>query len=85
MNVAQLINSLITELSVTAKGLTAEDVGKFLESISLHEHVETFISQGIDGEVLLALEENDLKDLGVEKGFQRKKILTKYKTFLENK
>lgn len=79
------INSPITELSITAKGLTAEDVGKFLKSISLDDHEENFVSNGIDGETLLALDDNDLKELGVEKGFQRKKILIKYKTFLENK
>ena len=80
-------NFPITEKSITAqaKGLTAEDVGDFLRSIVLPQYVENFVSNGIDGETLLGLDDNDLKELGVEKGFQRKKILIKYKTFLENK
>ena len=82
-----LHNFPITEKSTSAKakGLTVEDVGAFLQSIGLPQYVETFVSNGIDGETLLGLDDNDLKELEVEKGFQRKKILIKYQTFLENK
>lgn len=87
ISVLSLYNFPITEKSITAqaKGLTAEDVGDFLRSIGLPQYVETFVSNGIDGETLLSLDDNDLKELEVEKRFQRKKILIKYKTFLENK
>lgn len=75
----------ITARSITAQGLTAEDIGEFLRSIDLPQYAESFVSEGIDGETLLGLHEDDLKDLGVKKGFHRKKIQIKYKTFLENK
>ena len=78
---------LIAEESITAKakGLTVKDVGAFLRSIGLPQYVETFVNNGIDGEILLGLEEDHLQGLDVEKAFQRRMIYIKYRTFLENK
>ena len=45
---------------------TADDVGKFLESISLAEHAKLFVEDGVDGETLLALNDKNLEEQGVK-------------------
>ena len=64
--------------------MTTQDVGAFLKSISLEEYVSIFEKNGIDGEVLFELGIEDLKELGISKQFQCKKVLRKFTSYLEN-
>ena len=47
----------------------------FLQDLELLEHLESFQSNGIDETILLSLNDNDLRDLGVSQLGHRKKIL----------
>ena len=40
--------------------------------------VELFIENEVDGILLLKLTDSDLKEMGVDNGFHRRKILTKF-------
>ncbi|CAL1533005.1 unnamed protein product [Lymnaea stagnalis] len=53
---------------------TLEEVGQWLESLSLGEYRESFMSHEITGAELLNLERRDLKDLGVTKVGHLKRI-----------
>ncbi|KAL8579647.1 hypothetical protein ACOMHN_025599 [Nucella lapillus] len=53
---------------------TADEVGAWLESLSLGEYRANFISHEIRGAELLSLERRDLKDLGVTKVGHLKRI-----------
>lgn len=52
-----------------------EEVGIWLEQLSLGEYRETFIRHDIRGSELLHLERRDLKDLGISKVGHMKRIL----------
>ena len=58
-----------------------EDVSKFLKENDLGKYCEKFISEFIDGEVLLDLEFDDLENFGMEKSDCDKliKLLQKFK------
>ncbi|XP_035826816.1 diacylglycerol kinase delta [Aplysia californica] len=53
---------------------TLEEVGQWLESLSLGEYRQSFLSHEITGAELLNLERRDLKDLGVTKVGHLKRI-----------
>ena len=61
--------------------MSAMDVGQFLKDIKLEVYAELFIENDIDGDILKDLNEKDLEELGVKKGFERKKILKKFKNY----
>nr|XP_006816467.1 PREDICTED: diacylglycerol kinase delta-like [Saccoglossus kowalevskii] len=56
-----------------------EDVGAWLDDLSLGEYKENFIRHDIRGSELLTLERRDLKDLGVTKVGHMKRILQSVK------
>jgi class 3 adenylate cyclase len=53
---------------------TIVDLGEFLSTLGLSQHVKTFADNDIDGAILLDLDENHLKELGLSLG-QRIKLL----------
>lgn len=53
----------------------ASEVGAWLNSLQLGEHIETFARNDITGRELLSLARRDLKDLGVTKVGHVKRIL----------
>ena len=63
--------------------ISAQDVGQFLKDIKLEVYTELFIAKDIDGETLNALDEKDLEEIGVKLGYERKKILTKFKNYMQ--
>ena len=77
------INILCTGSEEKAGNLTAEGVGQFLKEIKLEKFVELFIENGIDGETLIAFDDKDLEDMGIEKKYERTKILKKFKNYLQ--
>lgn len=76
-------------LKKKALTLSVEDVSKFLVSINLEEHIQLFKSNDVDGDLLWGIcdgqdkADNDLKDLGVGSGFHRRKIIRKFKPYLQ--
>ena len=44
-----------------------------------------FSDTGVDGALLLTFSLDDLKDIGVKRGFQAKMIYTKFRQYLEEK
>ncbi|KAJ8404597.1 hypothetical protein AAFF_G00334600 [Aldrovandia affinis] len=61
-----------------------EEVGVWLEQLSLGEYKETFIRHDIRGSELLHLERRDLKDLGISKVGHMKRILQGTKELAKN-
>jgi len=45
--------------------------------------VKVFSEEGVNGRLLFNLSDGDLKDLGVVSGFSRRKIITRFKEYLE--
>ena len=70
-------------LEAVAASLTVEHVAEFLSKWKLQKYVEIFRENDLDGALLLSLCEDDLKDLGVATGFDRRKILSKFKQYLQ--
>ena len=66
-----------------AKTLTVNDISEFLKGIKLANLTKLFSENDVDGRLLIRLTENSLKDLGVDNGFSRQKIVTKFKAHLE--
>ena len=58
-----------------AHGGSAMDVAAWLLELGLAEHAESFATNGVDAAVLLELTNDDLKDLGVAKLADRKRLL----------
>ena len=54
----------------------------FLEQNRLDKYSPIFQESGIDGDLLLEADDRVLKELGVMSALDRKKIKTKYKTFI---
>uniref|UniRef100_A0A8C9VWS4 Diacylglycerol kinase n=1 Tax=Scleropages formosus TaxID=113540 RepID=A0A8C9VWS4_SCLFO len=61
-----------------------EEVGAWLEQLSLGEYRDTFIRHDIRGSELLHLERRDLKDLGISKVGHMKRILQGTKELAKN-
>ena len=59
--------------------VTVDDVCEWLKSNKMSLYVDMFKSGEVDGELLAELDEEALKELGVESSFHRKKILLKIK------
>ena len=65
-----------------ARKLTIKDISEFLKGIKLADLAELFSENDVDGSLLIHLTDSDLKDLGVASGFNRRKIVTKFKAHL---
>ena len=64
-----------------ANTLTVDDIAEFLKKIKLG-HVQLFTDNDVDGRLLLKLTDDDLKDLGVDNGFHRRKIISKFEAHI---
>uniref|UniRef100_A0AAV2J637 SAM domain-containing protein n=1 Tax=Knipowitschia caucasica TaxID=637954 RepID=A0AAV2J637_KNICA len=62
-------------LSLPVHLWSPEEVGQWLEALSLSEYKEIFVRHDVRGAELLGLERRDLKDLGVSKVGHMKRIL----------
>ena len=65
-----------------ARTLAVHDITKFLKEIKLGDLVGLFCDNDVDGKLLIELSDDDLEDLGVKNGFQRRKIISKFETHL---
>jgi len=61
-----------------------QDVLKWLEVLELPQHIRSFQAASIDGSMLEELTDADLKDLGVNSKFHRRKILQRVNEFLDS-
>ena len=71
------------QLQRMANRLTVDDISEFLTKIKLGHYVQLFTDNDVDGRLLLKLTDDDLKDLGVDNGFHRRKIITMFEAHLE--
>ena len=71
------------QLQRMANRLTVDDISEFLTKIKLGHYVQLFTDNDVDGRLLLKLTDDDLKDLGVDNGFHRRKIITKFEAHIE--
>ena len=55
----------------------------FLKQNKLDKYSAIFQESGMDGDLLLEADDTVLKELGVSSALDRKKIKTKYKTFIK--
>ena len=62
-----------------ANTLTVDDITEFLKKIKLDQLVGLFSGNSVDGGLLMELSDGDLKDLGVDNGFHRLKIVSMFK------
>jgi class 3 adenylate cyclase len=60
---------------VTGAGELSDDIGKWLEQLGLAEHAVSFVENGVDMALLSELDNDDLKDLGVSRLADRKRLL----------
>ena len=65
-----------------ANTLTVHDIAQYLRKIKLEHYVKLFTDNDVDGGLLLELTDNDLKDLGVDNGFHRRKIIFKFRAHI---
>ena len=65
-----------------ANTLAVHDIAEFLRKIKLEHYVQLFTDNDVDGGLLLKLTDNDLKDLGVDNGFHRRKIISKFRAHI---
>ena len=70
------------QLESVANTLTVVDITEFLKEIKLGHLAGLFSKNDVNGGLLIELSDDDLKDLGVENGFQRRKIISMFKKHL---
>ena len=70
------------QLKQMARTLAVHDVTEFLKEIKLGDLVGLFSDNDVDGKLLIELSDGDLQDLGVKNGFHRRKIISKFETYL---
>lgn len=59
------------------KEITVNEVCEWLTKLGLAQYIETFVQESVDGKLLLDLDEEMMKDLGISSSLHRKK-LTKF-------
>ena len=55
----------------------------FLKQYKLDKYCATFQEWGMDGDLLLKVHDNVLKEMGVNSALDSKRIRIKYRTFIE--
>ena len=70
------------QLESVANTLTVDDIAEFLKKIKLGHLAGLFSENDVNGALLIELSDDDLKDLGIENGFQRRKIISMFKKHL---
>ena len=71
------------DLSEVAKTLSVDDIAKFLRQIKLEKYVQMFVENDVDGKMLLTLNQEDLKFIGIVNTFHHKKIIGQFQSYLE--
>lgn len=66
-----------------AKTLSVDDITQFLHHIKLEKYVEMFVENDIDGGMLLTLNQEDLKFIGIVNTFHQKKIIGQFPLYLK--
>ena len=59
--------------------MTTEEVIQWLHSISLSKYTEIFKDEEVDGEFLSTFSFEDLQEMGIESGKDRKKIFLQFR------
>ena len=62
------------EPSEKARAMTVEEVVQWLQEIKLSKYAEFFREEDVDGEMLAWYTLEDLEEIGVKRGVDRKKI-----------
>ena len=62
--------------------ITVENIAEYLKSLKLDQYITNFTKNDVDGNLLWHLTDDDLKDIGITKGFDRRKILNKFKPYV---
>ena len=70
------------QLESVANTLTVDDIAEFLKKIKLGHLAGLFRENDVNGGLLRELSDDDLKDLGIENGFQRRKIISRFNKHL---
>ena len=68
-----------------AEGVTKELVAQFLSKIGLKQYSQLFMENNVHGSLLITLDTDDLKDLGLSNGFHRRKIISEFARYLKDK
>lgn len=71
-----------SELEQLALSYSCDDVAKFLQSMGLDQYIDTFQTATIDGELLVAAKDIELRDLGVSNPLHCFKIQYFFKRLL---
>ena len=66
-----------------AKTLSIDDIAQFLRQIKLEKYVEMFMENDVDGEMLMTLNQEDLKFIGIVNTFHQKKIIGQFQSYLK--
>ena len=70
-------------LEELAKTYTVNDVLDFFQNIRMDKYIEIVRNEGLDGTLLVAVGEDELKDLGITSDFHRFKIQFLFKRTLQ--
>ena len=71
-------------LEELAKTYTVNDVLDFFQTIRMDKYIEILRNEGLDGTLLVAAGEDELKDLGITSDFHRFKIQFLFKRTLQS-
>lgn len=69
----------IREHSAKAMAMTIEEVVLWLQEIKLSKYAELFQEKEVDGEMLAWFTLEDLEEIGVKSGVDRKKIILRFR------
>ena len=65
--------------------MKTEDILEYLDFINLKKYQERFKENDIDGDLMKEMDEETLEELGITSKLERKKIISKFPGYLENK
>ena len=82
LKICILFRRQLEGLSRMAKKFPVEEVVRFLNSIKMNEHVQSFQEHGIDGELLHEASEEVLEALGVNNHIQRLSIKMRFADYV---
>ncbi len=71
------------QLKEAAQTLSVTDVVSFLKKFKLDQYQELFEDEQVNGKLLQILSADDLEEMGVTKGYHRRKIVAKFEEYLQ--
>ena len=76
-----ILTSTLPPLSDKAKKMTTDELCQWLRNVLKisDNDIKCFESEGIDGSLLAEFDVNDLEEIGIQKSYIRKKIITKFR------